>query len=289
MSHAALDTDVDAPDALLERAAELSTLTKCLETVRRSSRGQVVLVGGEAGIGKTSLLRRFCDELNRPARVLWGACDPLFTPRPLGPLLALGHESGGELGVAVESGMPYEVMTSLADELRERAPAVFVLEDVHWADEATLDVLRLLARRVETVPALVLVSYRDDELDGAHPLRLVLGELRSGRSITRLKIGRLSSEAVAELAQPHRVNATELYRKTAGLPVLRHRGDCRGNRWNPGHGQGRRARPCRAPELLRKNVLKASRSCRNPPRSGCWRRSPAKPPRVSPNVSRREC
>ena len=220
MSHAALDTDAGAPDALLERAAELSTLTECLETVRRSSRGQVVLVGGEAGIGKTSLLRRFCDELNRPARVLWGACDPLFTPRPLGPLLAMGHESGGELGVAVESGMPYEVMTSLADELRERAPAVFVLEDVHWADEATLDVLRLLARRVETVPALVVVSYRDDELDGAHPLRLVLGELRSGPSITRLKIGRLSSEAVAELAQPHHVNATELYRKTAGNPFF---------------------------------------------------------------------
>ena len=100
MSHAALDTDAGAPDALLERAAELSTLTECLETVRRSSRGQVVLVGGEAGIGKTSLLRHFCDELNRPARVLWGACDPLFTPRPLGPLLAMGHESGGELGVA---------------------------------------------------------------------------------------------------------------------------------------------------------------------------------------------
>jgi ATP/maltotriose-dependent transcriptional regulator MalT len=220
MSHAALDTHSIPPDALLERTAELSTLTNCFEAVRRSSRGQVVLVGGEAGVGKTSLLRRFCDELKRPARVLWGACDPLFTPRPLGPLLELGHESGGALADAVESGLPYEVMTALADALRDRAPAVFVLEDVHWADEATLDVFRLLSSRVETVPALVVVSYRDAELAGAHPLRLVLGELGTGRSITRVKLSRLSSQAVAELAQPHHVNATELYRKTSGNPFF---------------------------------------------------------------------
>jgi DNA-binding CsgD family transcriptional regulator/tetratricopeptide (TPR) repeat protein len=216
MSRARLDT----PDALLERADELSTLSESLETVRRSSRGQVLLVGGEAGVGKTTLLRRFCDGSSTPARVLWGACDPLFTPRPLGPLLAIGHDSAGALGSAVESGMPYEVMAALADELRARAPAVFVLEDVHWADEATLDVVRLLARRVETVPALVVVSYRDDELDAAHPLRLVLGELGTARSITRLKVGRLSSEAVAELAQPYDVDAAELYHKTAGNPFF---------------------------------------------------------------------
>src|SRR4051812_16936764 len=220
MSHAALETGERAPDALLERAAELSTLTESLETVRRSSRGQVLLIGGEAGVGKTSLLRRFCDEKSSPARVLWGGCDPLFTPRPLGPLLAIGHESSGELGVAVESGMPYEVMTALADELRARAPAVFVLEDVHWADEATLDVFRLLVRRVEAVPALVVITYRDDELDAAHPLRLVLGELGTGRSITRLKLDRLSSEAVAELAEPYHVDAAELYRKSAGNPFF---------------------------------------------------------------------
>ena len=101
-------------------------------------------------------------------------------------------------------------------ELRTRAPAILVVEDVHWADEATLDVLRLLGGRVESVPALVLVSYRDDELDRAHPLRLLLGELRQGQMIARMRVPTLSPAAVAELAAPHGIDAVDLYRKTAG-------------------------------------------------------------------------
>ena len=134
---------------LLERAGELSTLEDSLRAVERSSRGHVVLVGGEAGVGKTALLRRFCEERGESVRVLWGGCDPLFTPRPLGPLLAVAEDTGGELESVVASGvMPHEVVAALARELQARTPSVFVLEDVHWADEATLDVLRLLARRV---------------------------------------------------------------------------------------------------------------------------------------------
>src|SRR5712691_10034941 len=144
---------------LLERAGEFSALRECLETVQRSSRGRVVLVSGEAGVGKTALLRRFCEECGPSARILWGGCDPLFTPRPLGPLLVVAEGAGGELEEVVASGvMPHEVVAALVGELRARAPTVFVLEDVHWADEATLDVLRLLARRVEAVPALIVAS-----------------------------------------------------------------------------------------------------------------------------------
>jgi len=206
---------------LLERAGELATLVESLEAVRSSSRGHVVLVGGEAGVGKTALLRRFCEEGREAARILWGACDPLFTPRPLGPLLAVAESAGGELEEVVASGvMPHEVVAALGRELRSRAPTVFVLEDVHWADEATLDVLKLLARRVETVPALVIASYRDDELDRRHPLRLVLGELATSRPVVRLKLAALSPAAVVELAEPHAVDADELYRKTAGNPFF---------------------------------------------------------------------
>src|SRR5215218_2563973 len=210
-----------ASGVLLERSAELSTLVGCLEAVERSSRGQVLLVGGEAGVGKTTLLRRFCEGRGQSGRVLWDACDPLFTPNPLGPLLEVAEAFGGELKAVVARGaMPYAVVTALAQELRARVPSVFVLEDVHWADEATLDVLRLLARRVETVPALVVASYRDDELDRAHPLRILLGELARSRTVRRLKPARLSPGAVAQLAAPYGVDADELYRKTAGNPFF---------------------------------------------------------------------
>jgi DNA-binding CsgD family transcriptional regulator/tetratricopeptide (TPR) repeat protein len=207
--------------ALLERANELAALAESLEAVRRSSRGHVVLVGGEAGAGKTALLRRFCDELGPSARVLWGACDPLFTPRPLGPLLDVAADAGGELEEVVGSGaLPHEVVAALTRELRFRSPTIFVLEDVHWADEATLDVLRLLTRKVEGVPALVVVSYRDDGLDHRHPLRLVLGELTTRNAVRRVKLAPLSPAAVAALAEPQGMDADELYGKSAGNPFF---------------------------------------------------------------------
>ncbi len=217
----ALSNDSHAASELLERADELSALGECLENVRRSSRGRIVLVSGEAGAGKTALLRRFCAEQGRSARILWGSCDPLFTPRPLGPLLVVAEDAGGELAELVAGGvMPHELVAALARELRARAPTVFVLEDVHWADEATLDVLRLLARRVETVPALIIASCRDDELDRGHPLRIVLGELASSQTVARLKLAALSPAAVASLAERHDVDADQLYQKTAGNPFF---------------------------------------------------------------------
>jgi DNA-binding CsgD family transcriptional regulator/tetratricopeptide (TPR) repeat protein len=195
---------------LLERARELSLLGACLARVREGSRGELVLVGGEAGVGKTALLRAFCRD---ERRLLWGACDALFTPRPLGPLLDIADEVGGELAALVDTdARPYEVASALLRELRARPPTILVLEDLHNGDEATLDVLRLLARRLETLPALVLASYRDDELERTHPLRRVIGEL----SATRLNLAPLSQDAVAELAGGAGIDAAELYRRTSG-------------------------------------------------------------------------
>jgi DNA-binding CsgD family transcriptional regulator len=208
-------------NVLLERAAGYAALSESLEAVRRGSEGRVMLVGGEAGVGKTALLRRFCADSAPAARVLWGSCDPLFTPRPLGALFAVAESAGGELEEVVASGvLPHEVVAALGRELLARAPTIFVLEDVHWADEATLDVLRLLARRVETVPALTVVSYRDDELTRADPLRIVLGELATSHAVGRLKLEALSPAAVAQLAAPYGVDAGELYGKTAGNPFF---------------------------------------------------------------------
>ncbi len=205
---------------LLERGRELAMLDECLEAVRSSSQGSVVVIGGEAGVGKTALLRRFCEERRDSLRSLWGTCDPLFTPRALGPILDIVDSSGGELADPLANGArPHEIVSGLVRELG-RAPSALVLEDLHWADEATLDVLRLLVRKVEAVPALVLTTYRDDELDARHPLRMVLGELATSRAVRRVRLAPLSLEAVARLAEPLGVDAGELYSSTAGNPFF---------------------------------------------------------------------
>ncbi len=209
------------PAELLERSQNLSTLEDALGAVLDSSRGRLVFVRGEAGVGKTTLVRTFCDQHAGSARLLAGACDALFTPRPLGPLLDITRTTGGELATLVEGGArPHEVASALIQELETKSPTILVLEDVHAADEATLDVLRLVGRRVEAVPVLIIATYRDDELDRAHPLRIVLGELGSQSSLTRVKIEPLSPEAVAELAGPRDIDAEELYRVTGGNPFF---------------------------------------------------------------------
>jgi DNA-binding CsgD family transcriptional regulator len=152
--------------------------------------------------------------------MLWGACDALFTPRPLGPFVDVAGVVGGEFGELVEGGgKPYAVAAALLGELRANVATILVLEDVQWADEASLDVLRIVARRLETVPALVICTYRDDELDRRHPLWVVLGELVSAGA-RRLAVEPLSPGAVATLAGPHDVDADELFRKTAGNPFF---------------------------------------------------------------------
>jgi DNA-binding CsgD family transcriptional regulator/tetratricopeptide (TPR) repeat protein len=209
-----------AATELLERGPELATIDECLASIQSSSQGRVVFVGGEAGVGKTALVRRFCEEHRDSLRILWGACDPLFTPRALGPVLHLGESTGGELAELLESGArPHEVAAGLMREI-QRVPTVLVLENVHWADEATLDVLRLLIRKAEAVSALVLCTYRDDELDRRHPLRMVLGELATSRAVRRVMLAPFSLEAVARLAEPYGVDPGELYRSTAGNPFF---------------------------------------------------------------------
>ncbi len=200
---------------LLEREAALGTLRAALE-LARSGEGRLVLVAGEAGIGKTALVRAFCAEIT-DADVHWGACDALFTPRPLGPFLDLAAEANGELNAAVSSGGPHEVVAALLTAAARR-PAVVVLEDIHWADEATLDALRLLARKIERASVLVVASYRDEER--TRPLQVVLGELATRPGVERVPISGLSRTAVAELAAEREIDARELHRQTNGNPFF---------------------------------------------------------------------
>jgi DNA-binding CsgD family transcriptional regulator/tetratricopeptide (TPR) repeat protein len=216
MSAAATSPGATAEGGLLERARQLDELAGRLADVRREGRGRLVFVSGEAGVGKTALVRRFCAD-SAGARVLWGACDALFTPRALGPFLDIASATGGGLArIAADGARPQDVHAALLEDLRDARPAVVVLEDLHWADEASLDVVRLLGRRIEAAPALVVATFRDDELGRTHPLRLVLGELATAPSVHRLRLPALSLDAVSQLASGHGVDAEELYARTGG-------------------------------------------------------------------------
>src|SRR5215207_5216106 len=118
------------PDAaLLERAPFVALLDECLGDASRGS-GRLVLVGGEAGVGKTALARSFCDRSRESTRILWGGCEALYTPRPLGPLADIAAETGGGLAALVErGGQPHLVLAALQHELRRLGPAVVVIED----------------------------------------------------------------------------------------------------------------------------------------------------------------
>ena len=206
------------PPPLLEREVSLDCLHAAFAAATGGT-GRLVLVSGEPGIGKTALVTQFGGEQRAAARVLWGACDALFTPRPLGPFVEIAQAVGGDLHAVVgRDGKPHDVAGALLAELSSQ-PTILVLEDLHWADEASLDVLCLLARRIGSVGTLVVGTYRG-ELEAAHQLRVVLGNLAGSRAVDRLVLEPLSATAVAELAEPYEVDEVELFATTGGNPFF---------------------------------------------------------------------
>src|SRR5262245_58899854 len=162
---------------LIEREQQLKKLANAWGQVQ-AGKGRIALVSGEAGIGKTSLVERFVSEQCRSACVLWGACDALFSPQPLGPFI--------EIAVQIQSGL-LRLIQSGADRLafsselfvhlqQSPSPVIVVLEDLHWADEATLDVAKFLGRRIQHAKTLLILTYRDDEISSKHPLWFLLGD-----------------------------------------------------------------------------------------------------------------
>ena len=206
---------------LLQRSDQLAELE---EHLQRAAHGQGVLVfvGGEAGIGKTSLVRWFVERQSDRSRILLGTCDPLATPRPLGPVFDMVHGLGPRSRVALEAAAhgPSLFAAFLDDLATSSPPAIAVFEDVHWADQATCDLLRFIGRRVATVGTLVVATYRDDELSRSHPLRVVLGDLATSHGTHRMSLAPLSPEAVALLARGSELDADDLYRRTEGNPFF---------------------------------------------------------------------
>src|SRR5438270_9594846 len=195
-------------ERLLEREDELEALGSAVEAASEG-RGSLVLVGGEAGIGKTSLIRALRSQLEGSASFVVGACEALSVPVPLAPirelLSASAERDAGGLG-----DDRLALARSLLGALAARAPVVAVIEDAHWADPATLDVVRLLARRVEGAGVVVVVTYRDDEVAANAALALLVGDLVTGPAVRRITLRALSPAAVRTLAEPAGVDADEL-------------------------------------------------------------------------------
>jgi DNA-binding CsgD family transcriptional regulator len=184
-----------------------------------AGRGSVALVAGEAGVGKTVLLRALVERVRAQAPALWGMCDSLSTPRPLGPLRDVAHELGPAVPALLREGAAqHEVFAAVLDALYSR-PRVLVVEDLHWGDEATLDLVRFLGRRISGLPLLLVLSYRD-ALGPDHPLGPVLGDLVATPGARRLQLPPLSRAAVAALLDGHGLDAADVHRRTAGNPFF---------------------------------------------------------------------
>ena len=204
---------------LLERSSFLAALAGYAAEARQGN-GRLVLVSGESGIGKTALTEAFQVQLPG-ARWLWGTCDGLLTPRPLGPLFDIAVQAGGKLSELCDQNAPRDqLFGAFTAELASSPLTVVVVEDVHWADEATIDLLSFTGRRLGRMRTLILVTYRDDELGDDHPLRLLLGDLATQRAAKRMALPPLSPDAVRELAGQRHVDASELYRVTGGNPFF---------------------------------------------------------------------
>jgi DNA-binding CsgD family transcriptional regulator len=196
---------------LLERERERSALSAALN--ESADAGRVALVVGEAGIGKTALVSATTQQLDTGRRVLWGACDPLITPRPLGPLRDVAREAGGRLAQAIDNGRE-AVLSAALDELKDNA--VLVIEDLHWADDATLDLVALLGRRLIRSPGCLIITSRPEPLP---EVRRVLSALPR-ECVRRIEPDPLSPQAVAQLAQQAGREPEDLHAVTGGNPFF---------------------------------------------------------------------
>jgi len=204
---------------LIERDAYLDMLAEQYQHLVNGI-GHTVFLGGEAGVGKTSLVNRFLDTIAGKAKIYTGACDSLFTPRPLGPLYDMAGQMDKSLLELLRSEKDRaHIFASFLQALSSPdAPVVLVFEDIHWADEATIDFIKFLARRIARIPCLFLLTYRDEEVAAHIPLKALFGELPAGL-FTKTTLQRLSREAVDRMAfEKGYASGKEVYALTSGNP-----------------------------------------------------------------------
>jgi DNA-binding CsgD family transcriptional regulator/tetratricopeptide (TPR) repeat protein len=204
---------------LIDRDQDLAAMI-ALAGEAQGGQGRLVFLGGEAGVGKTALVTALRAAIAPGLRVRRGAVDHFPTAAALGALV----DAFPELGDAVIGATPIDrtdlfrrVRSTLAAE-----PTLLIVEDVQWADEATHDLLRFLGRRLDGLPALIVATYRDEEVLALHPLSVVLGDLAGAPGVVRRSVDPLTVAGVGELIGTggSRVDARDLYQRTGGNPFF---------------------------------------------------------------------
>jgi len=203
---------------LIERGIFLTTLQSQFADVMEGE-GRCVFLSGEAGIGKTSLIKTFCNEIKNRCNIYQGICDALFTPRPLAPLYDVLLQMGKSIPESnIDSTNRTAFFTNFYQELNDRTEVnLVVFEDIHWADEATLDFIKFFARRISQLKCLFILTYRDTEIHFGHPLRNIMGQLNPD-SFMRIELQPLSRQAVGKMAEERGYNGEDVYRITNGNP-----------------------------------------------------------------------
>ena len=203
---------------LLEREGALAALIALAEQAATGV-GRLVFLGGEAGVGKTALCGALIEHAATLLTVRSGGCDNVTTAAALGPLV----DAAPELTAVIEDGSARVDRLRLFRRLRSvlsGEPTLLVLEDVHWADEATLEMLRFLGRRLDGLPLLVVATFRADEVTTGHPLTVLLGDLATGPAVCRIQLKPLSVAGVRRLVQAGGscLDPVELHNRTGGNP-----------------------------------------------------------------------
>lgn len=204
---------------LFERDAHLAALNLRLEEAA-AGRGGLVFLSGEAGAGKTSLVEAFAQQVPSGTPISIVSCDGLGMPGPFGPLFDIAEALGPQVQAVLSEPAPQDqIFRAVLSALRSAPQAnVLVAEDAHWSDEASLNLLRFLGRRAATTRTLLIVTYREDDIDPYHPIRRVLGDLVNEPAVSRMWVPPLSIGAVRSLAAGSSLDPIELHERTGGNP-----------------------------------------------------------------------
>ncbi len=205
---------------LLERDGIIAAISSCVAKAS-SGDGSIVLISGEAGLGKTTVVLELVKRHAKFARFLIGYCDASNTPQPLGALSDFAEDLGPEIVGLLRSGETQRTLfLAVIKKIHDsNLPIVMIIEDAHWADSATLDLIRYLGRRVVAARFVLILSFRNDEVGASHPLTAVLGDLPSS-AVRRIGLEPLSEKAVAQLSGAEGKGLLNLCDLTGGNPLF---------------------------------------------------------------------